>query len=134
MTAERCGSSRGKSKGSSVWLPHVVHAGFMHAHDGDFSLQANLAFAPAALLPGASPKSPGLKALVSPFSTPPSTPTSPGIQSQPSEANETPVSFDQPPEGTQLQFYNKVGYVLGFLHHSRIRLAYHLGMKRKRRP
>ncbi|XP_050771679.1 capZ-interacting protein [Gymnogyps californianus] len=71
-------------------------------------LQANLAFAPAALLPGASPKSPGLKALVSPFSTPPSTPTSPGIQSQPSEVNETPVSFDQPPEGTQLQFYNKV--------------------------
>ncbi|KAF1491330.1 CapZ-interacting protein, partial [Pygoscelis antarcticus] len=71
-------------------------------------LQANLAFAPATLLPGASPKSPGLKALVSPFSTPPSTPSSPGIQSQPSEANETPVSFDQPPEGTQLQFYNKV--------------------------
>ncbi|XP_029876555.1 capZ-interacting protein isoform X1 [Aquila chrysaetos chrysaetos] len=71
-------------------------------------LQANLAFAPAALLPGASPKSPGLKALVSPFSTPPSTPSSPGIQSQPSEGNETPVSFDQPPEGTQLQFYNKV--------------------------
>ncbi|NWH59178.1 CPZIP protein, partial [Geococcyx californianus] len=71
-------------------------------------LQANLAFAPAALLPGASPKSPGLKVLVSPFSTPPSTPSSPGIQSQTSEANETPVSFDQPPEGTQLQFYNKV--------------------------
>ncbi|NXR02939.1 CPZIP protein, partial [Sagittarius serpentarius] len=71
-------------------------------------LQANLAFAPAALLPGASPKSPGLKVLVSPFGTPPSTPTSPGIQSQPSEVNETPVSFDQPPEGTQLQFYNKV--------------------------
>ncbi|NWS67077.1 CPZIP protein, partial [Crotophaga sulcirostris] len=71
-------------------------------------LQANLAFAPAALLPGASPKSPGLKVLVSPFSTPPSTPSSPGIQSQTSEVNETPVSFDQPPEGTQLQFYNKV--------------------------
>ncbi|NXD06721.1 CPZIP protein, partial [Nothocercus nigrocapillus] len=71
-------------------------------------LQANLAFAPAALLPGASPKSPGLKVMVSPFSTPPSTPTSPGIQSQPSEPKETPVSFDQPPEGTQLQFYNKV--------------------------
>ncbi|XP_055558111.1 capZ-interacting protein isoform X1 [Falco cherrug] len=71
-------------------------------------LQANLAFAPAALLPGASPKSPGLKPLVSPFSTPPSTPSSPGIQSQPAEANETPVSFDQPPEGTQLQCYNKV--------------------------
>uniref|UniRef100_A0A663NCR9 RCSD domain containing 1 n=1 Tax=Athene cunicularia TaxID=194338 RepID=A0A663NCR9_ATHCN len=71
-------------------------------------LQANLAFAPAALLPGASPKSPGVKGLVSPFSTPPSTPSSPGIQSQPSEASETPVSFDQPPEGTQLQFYNKV--------------------------
>ncbi|NWZ83153.1 CPZIP protein, partial [Poecile atricapillus] len=68
-------------------------------------LQANLAFAPAALLPGVSPKSPGLKVLVSPFSTPPSTPTSPGTQPQPSE---TPVSFDQPPESTQLQFYNKV--------------------------
>ncbi|NXT11610.1 CPZIP protein, partial [Prunella fulvescens] len=68
-------------------------------------LQANLAFAPAALLPGVSPKSPGVKVLVSPFSTPPSTPTSPGTQSQPSE---TPVSFDQPPESTQLQFYNKV--------------------------
>ncbi|XP_051498129.1 capZ-interacting protein [Apus apus] len=71
-------------------------------------LQANLAFAPAALLPGASPKSPGLKALVSPFSTPPSTPSSPGVQSQSGEVSETPVSFDQPPEGTQLQFYNKV--------------------------
>ncbi|NWR48156.1 CPZIP protein, partial [Regulus satrapa] len=68
-------------------------------------LQANLAFAPAALLPGVSPKSPGMKVLVSPFSTPPSTPTSPGAQSQHSE---TPVSFDQPPESTQLQFYNKV--------------------------
>ncbi|NXO66980.1 CPZIP protein, partial [Phainopepla nitens] len=68
-------------------------------------LQANLAFAPAALLPGVSPKSPGMKVLVSPFGTPPSTPTSPGSQSQPSE---TPVSFDQPPESTQLQFYNKV--------------------------
>ncbi|XP_072202917.1 capZ-interacting protein [Excalfactoria chinensis] len=71
-------------------------------------LQANLAFAPAALLPGASPKSPGLKVMVSPFSTPPSTPSSPGIQPQSSEASETPVSFDKPPEGTQLQFYNKV--------------------------
>ncbi|NXG43913.1 CPZIP protein, partial [Psilopogon haemacephalus] len=71
-------------------------------------LQANLALSPTALLPGASPKSPGLKALVSPFSTPPSTPSSPGTQSQPGEVSETPVSFDQPPEGTQLQFYNKV--------------------------
>ncbi|KFU95571.1 CapZ-interacting protein, partial [Chaetura pelagica] len=71
-------------------------------------LQANLAFAPAALLPGASPKSPGLKALVSPFGTPPSTPSSPGVQPQPGEEGEMPVSFDQPPEGTQLQFYNKV--------------------------
>ncbi|KAM3678003.1 capZ-interacting protein isoform 4-T5 [Ammospiza maritima maritima] len=68
-------------------------------------LQANLAFAPAALLPGVSPKSPGVKVLVSPFSTPPTMPTSPGSQCQPSE---TPVSFDQPPESTQLQFYNKV--------------------------
>ncbi|OXB75991.1 UNVERIFIED_CONTAM: hypothetical protein H355_016833, partial [Colinus virginianus] len=71
-------------------------------------LQANLAFAPAALLPGASPKSPGLKVMVSPFSTPPSTPSSPGIQPQSCETSETPVSFDKPPEGTQLQFYNKV--------------------------
>ncbi|NWU91564.1 CPZIP protein, partial [Upupa epops] len=71
-------------------------------------LQANLAFAPVALLPGASPKSPGVKVQASPFSTPPSTPSSPGVQSRPSDANETPVSFDQPPEGTQLQFYNKV--------------------------
>lgn len=132
VTAERCGSSHGKNNGSSVWLPHGVHAVVMHVHDRDFSLQANLAFAPAALLPGASPKSPGLKALVSPFSTPPSTPSSPGIQSQPSEVSETPVSFDQPPEGTQLQFYNKVGCGLGFLCHSRMRLAYCLGMKRKR--
>uniref|UniRef100_A0A8C9FIB3 FAM21/CAPZIP domain-containing protein n=1 Tax=Pavo cristatus TaxID=9049 RepID=A0A8C9FIB3_PAVCR len=80
-------------------------------------LQANLAFAPAALLPGASPKSPGLKVMVSPFSTPPSTPSSPGIQPQSGEASETPVSFDKPPEGTQLQFYNKVGRALG-LHHA----------------
>ncbi|XP_069725551.1 capZ-interacting protein isoform X2 [Phaenicophaeus curvirostris] len=91
-----------------MWFSHVVHTGVLHTRDADFTLQANLVFAPAALLPGASPKSPGLKALVSPFSTPPSTPSSPGIQSQPSEVNETPVSFDQPPEGTQLQFYNKV--------------------------
>ncbi|XP_061484008.1 capZ-interacting protein [Rhineura floridana] len=69
-------------------------------------LQANLAFAPAALLPGASPKSPGLKVMISPFSSPPSTPISP--QSHSSEPDETPVSFDQPPEGIHLQFYNKV--------------------------
>ncbi|XP_065430998.1 capZ-interacting protein isoform X2 [Chrysemys picta bellii] len=71
-------------------------------------LQANLAFAPAALVPGTSPKSPGLKVIPSPFSTPPSTPSSPGIQSRSSESDETPVSFDQPPEGTHLKFYNKV--------------------------
>lgn len=60
-------------------------------------LQASLAFDPAALLPGASPKSPGLKAVVSPFQSPPSTPSSPG------------VSFDQPPpEGSQLPCFNKV--------------------------
>ncbi|XP_053242375.1 capZ-interacting protein isoform X2 [Podarcis raffonei] len=69
-------------------------------------VKANLAFAPAALLPGASPKSPGLKVMVSPFNSPPSTPVSP--KSQSSEADETPVSFDKPPEGTHLQFYNKV--------------------------
>ncbi|XP_005398280.1 PREDICTED: capZ-interacting protein isoform X2 [Chinchilla lanigera] len=71
-------------------------------------LQANLTFDPAALLPGASPKSPGLKALVSPFHSPPSTPSSPGVRSRPSEAEEVPVSFDQPPEGSHLPCYNKV--------------------------
>ncbi|XP_008827589.1 capZ-interacting protein isoform X1 [Nannospalax galili] len=71
-------------------------------------LQANLAFDPAALLPGASPKSPGLKAMVSPFHSPPSTPSSPGVRSQPGEAEEVPVSFDQPPEGAHLPSYNKV--------------------------
>ncbi|XP_027967470.1 capZ-interacting protein isoform X1 [Eumetopias jubatus] len=69
-------------------------------------LQANLAFDPAALLPGASPKSPGLKAAVSPFQSPPSTPSSPGVRSQ--EPEEVPVSFDQPPEGSHLPCYNKV--------------------------
>ncbi|XP_038614159.1 capZ-interacting protein [Tachyglossus aculeatus] len=71
-------------------------------------LQANLAFAPTALLPGASPKSPGLKAIVSPFSSPPSTPSSPGGRSRASESEEVPVSFDQPPEGSHLPSYNKV--------------------------
>ncbi|KAM6154287.1 capZ-interacting protein [Erethizon dorsatum] len=71
-------------------------------------LQANLTFDPAALLPGASPKSPGLKALVSPFHSPPSTPSSPGVRLRPSEAEEVPVSFDQPPEGSHLPCYNKV--------------------------
>ncbi|XP_020666188.3 capZ-interacting protein isoform X1 [Pogona vitticeps] len=69
-------------------------------------LQANLAFAPTALLPGMSPKSPGLKVMVSPFNSPPSTPPTP--QSHSSEPDKTPVSFDQPPEGSHLQFYNKV--------------------------
>ncbi|XP_040492099.1 capZ-interacting protein isoform X2 [Ursus maritimus] len=71
-------------------------------------LQANLAFDPAALLPGASPKSPGLKAVVSPFQSPPSTPSSPGVRSQAGEPEEAPVSFDQPPEGSHLPCYNKV--------------------------
>ncbi|XP_070318821.1 capZ-interacting protein isoform X1 [Odocoileus virginianus] len=71
-------------------------------------LQANLAFDPAALLPGASPKSPGFKAMVSPFHSPPSTPSSPGVRSRPSEPEEVPVSFDQPPEGSHLPCYNKV--------------------------
>lgn len=71
-------------------------------------LQANLAFAPASLLPGASPKSPGLKIMTSPFHSPPSTPISPQVQSYSSESDEMPVSFDEPPEGTHLQFYNKV--------------------------
>ncbi|KAB0399915.1 hypothetical protein E2I00_006511, partial [Balaenoptera physalus] len=71
-------------------------------------LQANLVFDPAALLPGASPKSPGLKAMVSPFHSPPSTPSSPGVRSRASEPEEVPVSFDQPPEGSHLPSYNKV--------------------------
>ncbi|XP_033621854.1 capZ-interacting protein, partial [Fukomys damarensis] len=71
-------------------------------------LQANLTFDPAVLLPGASPKSPGLKATVSPFHSPPPTPSSPGVRSRPSEAEEVPVSFDQPPEGSHLPCYNKV--------------------------
>ncbi|XP_078012642.1 capZ-interacting protein isoform X3 [Phascolarctos cinereus] len=71
-------------------------------------LQANLAFDPAALLPGASPKSPGLKAIVSPFHSPPSTPSSPGVRSRSTEPEEVPVSFDQPPEGSHLPCYNKV--------------------------
>ncbi|XP_059002838.1 capZ-interacting protein isoform X2 [Mustela lutreola] len=69
-------------------------------------LQANLAFDPTALLPGASPKSPGLKAVVSPFQSPPSTPSSPGVRSQ--EPEDVPVSFDQPPEGSRLPCFNKV--------------------------
>ncbi|XP_039737467.1 capZ-interacting protein isoform X2 [Pteropus medius] len=71
-------------------------------------LQANLAFDPAALLPRASPRSPGLKAAVSPFHSPPSTPSSPGVRSRPSEPEKVPVSFDQPPEGSHLPCYNKV--------------------------
>ncbi|XP_055964575.1 capZ-interacting protein [Sorex fumeus] len=63
-------------------------------------LQASLAFDPTALLPGASPKSPGVQAALSPFQSPPSTPGSPG---------EVPVSFDQPPpEGSHLPCFNKV--------------------------
>ncbi|XP_077149851.1 capZ-interacting protein [Ranitomeya variabilis] len=71
-------------------------------------LQANLAFAPASLLPGPSPKSPGLKTMASPWGTPPSTPSSPSVQPHSSSAEESPVSFEQPPEGAHLQSYNKV--------------------------
>ncbi|XP_073473481.1 capZ-interacting protein [Aquarana catesbeiana] len=71
-------------------------------------LQGNLAFAPAHFLPGASPKSPGLKIMASPFTSPPSTPSSPSFQARASELEETPVSFEQPPEGAPLQSYTKV--------------------------
>nr|DBA34569.1 TPA: hypothetical protein GDO54_002119 [Pyxicephalus adspersus] len=71
-------------------------------------LQANLAFAPASLLPGPSPKSPGLKVMASPFNSPPSTPSSPGLHPHTSESEESPVSFEQPPEGTPLSSYTKV--------------------------
>ncbi|XP_070799826.1 capZ-interacting protein isoform X1 [Pituophis catenifer annectens] len=69
-------------------------------------MQANLALAPTSMLPGASPKSPGLKTMMSPFNSPPVTPVSPKTHS--SIPDESPVSFEQPPEGTHLQFYNKV--------------------------
>lgn len=64
-------------------------------------LQANLAFQPVVFLPGGigSPKSPGLKVMTSPFSSPPLTPGSPGIQPRSSESDEGPVSFEKPPEG-----------------------------------
>ncbi|KAM4044872.1 capZ-interacting protein isoform 2-T2 [Anomaloglossus baeobatrachus] len=71
-------------------------------------LQANLAFAPASLLPGPSPKSPGLKAMTSPWGTPPSTPSSPSVQPHSSNSEESPVSFEQPPEDSHLQSYTKV--------------------------
>ncbi|KAJ6662741.1 hypothetical protein lerEdw1_011381 [Lerista edwardsae] len=46
--------------------------------------------------------------MTSPFHSPPSTPISPQVQSHSSESDEMPVSFDEPPEGSHLQFYNKV--------------------------
>lgn len=46
--------------------------------------------------------------MVSPFHSPPSTPSSPGVRPRPGEAEEVPVSFDQPPEGSHLPCYNKV--------------------------
>ncbi|EHA99160.1 Capz-interacting protein, partial [Heterocephalus glaber] len=90
--------------------PHASHPPKVKVKSSPLieKLQANLTFDPAALLPGASPKSPGLKAMVSAFHSPPPTPSSPGVRSQPSEAEEVPVSFDQPPEGIHLPCYNKV--------------------------
>lgn len=46
--------------------------------------------------------------MVSPFHSPPSTPSSPGVRPQASEPEEVPISFDQPPEGSHLPCYNKV--------------------------
>ncbi|XP_036298323.1 capZ-interacting protein [Pipistrellus kuhlii] len=90
--------------------PHTSHLPKVKVKSSPLieKLQANLAFDPAALLPGASPKSPGLKAVVSPFHSPPSTPTSPGVCSRASKPEEVPISFDQPPEGSHLPCYNKV--------------------------
>ncbi|KAB1266322.1 CapZ-interacting protein [Camelus dromedarius] len=56
-------------------------------------LQASLAFDPAALLPAASPMSPGLKAMVLPFHSLPATPSSPGVR--------VPISSSQPPGGSR---------------------------------
>ncbi|EPY83797.1 hypothetical protein CB1_000529004 [Camelus ferus] len=53
-------------------------------------LQASLAFDPAALLPAASPMSPGLKAMVLPFHSLPATPSSPGVRSRASEPKGCP--------------------------------------------
>lgn len=46
--------------------------------------------------------------MVSPFHSPPSTPSSPGVRPRPGKVEEVPVSFDQPPEGSHLPCYNKV--------------------------
>ncbi|XP_007894010.1 capZ-interacting protein [Callorhinchus milii] len=81
-------------------------------------LQASLVLSPTVLLPGICPKSP-LKSCFSPFGSPPSTPSSPGIRSRSSEsADESPVTFDQPPGAEPLQS----------LHKGRVRLSL------KRRP
>ncbi|KAM4701379.1 capZ-interacting protein isoform 2-T2 [Discoglossus pictus] len=71
-------------------------------------LQANLAFPTAPFIPGAPLKSPGIKVMASPFNSPPSTPSSPGIHSRSGEFEEVPVSFEQPPEGAHLPSYTKV--------------------------
>ncbi|XP_043556968.1 capZ-interacting protein isoform X2 [Chiloscyllium plagiosum] len=69
-------------------------------------LQANLCLSPIALLPGAGPKSP-LKSSFSPFTSPASTPDSPGTRSQSSESDGGPVSFDQPAEREPLHSLHK---------------------------
>ncbi|CAK6439845.1 unnamed protein product [Pipistrellus nathusii] len=108
--AQLAGRFREQAAAAKEKSPHTSHLPKVKVKSSPLieKLQANLAFDPAALLPGASPKSPGLKAMVSPFHSPPSTPSSPGVRSRASEPEEVPISFDQPPEGSHLPCYNKV--------------------------
>ncbi|XP_023366555.1 capZ-interacting protein [Otolemur garnettii] len=108
--AQLAGRFREQAAGAKEKSPNTSHPPKIKVKSSPLieKLQANLTFDPAALLPGASPKSPGLKAVVSPFHSPPSTPSSPGVRPRPGEAEEVPVSFDQPPEGSHLPSYNKV--------------------------
>ncbi|XP_059824486.1 capZ-interacting protein-like isoform X2 [Hypanus sabinus] len=69
-------------------------------------LQAALLISPAALMPGAGPKSP-LKPSASPFASPASTPESPGARSVSSESDGTPATGDQPKEAETLQSLHK---------------------------
>ncbi|KAJ1112605.1 hypothetical protein NDU88_000867 [Pleurodeles waltl] len=68
-------------------------------------LQGNLMFPPP---PGRPPKSPGFKAMPSPFNSPPLTPDSPNRRSRYSDSDAVPVGFEQPPEGAALRGYIKL--------------------------
>ncbi|XP_037678368.1 capZ-interacting protein-like isoform X3 [Choloepus didactylus] len=105
---ERPGPAENKANVDSSMSTAVAQLAGRFREQAAAAKETPTTFDPAALLPGASPKSPGLKAAVSPFHSPPSTPSSPGVWSRSSEPEEVPVSFDQPPEGSHLPCYNKV--------------------------